>query len=116
MPICPVRLAQQGAAEARVEQPPSRRCAPTWRRGLRFLSRKVRNNLARAVGTAPDQPQGTEEHLRRFGAFTRHRDLGYVMALLSGIWNEMEQGRWEHAHAQLAMTMVSVEQTTIDNR
>ena len=79
-------------------------------------STAVRRRIALALGTQPDQPQDAEEYLRRFGAFGRHRDLGYVAMLAGGIWNKMEMADWEAAHAQMAMLMVALDQVTHDDR
>ena len=76
----------------------------------------VRKNMARALGTALDQPTDCEEYTRRHGTFGRHRDLGYVQMLVANVWNLLETDRVHAAHAAVSLLLVALEQTCLDDR
>ena len=61
-------------------------------------------------------PADAEEYLRRFGAFQRHRDLGHAQTLLAHMWNLLEMDQVDRAHAEVGLTLMALEQVTLDDR
>lgn len=119
-----------GAGEGAADLDSSSSSAVTGARGAAALERfaaiqaskpqevvtEVRRNLARMVGSTADSPQDALEYIRRHGGFGGKPDLGECMNILSSVWNDLELGKVDEAHAKVAMGMVAVDQASRDRR
>jgi len=76
----------------------------------------VRTNMAKALQTDPSSPQDAIEYWRRHGTFRNKSDLGHMAHLVAQIWNALEAGAYQEAHARVAMALVAADQAAQDSR
>ena len=80
------------------------------------VTAEVRRGMASASGTAPDGPQDAFEFVRRHGGFRNRSDIAHAVALVCPIWNALEVGEPETAHARCALALASLDQASRDGR
>ena len=80
------------------------------------VTQQIRTMVATANGSDPRSPQDALAFFRRQGCFAGHQDLGYLATGLAQVWNLLEVGSAEEAHARVGLLLVAADQTCFDNR
>ena len=80
------------------------------------VTAEIRKGMATALGTSADSPQDSFEYVRRHGGFRNRTDVAHAMALVCPIWNALEVGDPETAHARCALALASLDQAARDGR
>ena len=71
----------------------------------------IRANMAKASGTDPNSPQDAFLFFEKNGRFADHMKEGAFMSMiLAQIWNQLETGQVEAAHASTAVAMCAIDQ------
>ena len=76
----------------------------------------TRRLLARANGGDPSLPQDAVSFFTRFGTFQDGRDAAMLAWVLAHIWNHLELGETEAAHALTGIGLASVDQWSMTGR
>ena len=80
------------------------------------VAQAIRENMAGQLATGPSQPQDALEYLRRHCGFRERDDLAHMMVLVATVWNHMELGHDEQAHALAGLTLLAGDQASRDGR
>ena len=91
-----------------------------WRRRLEAepatIAVTIREMMARALATDPQQGQDALEFLRRFGTLKNHGDLAHCITMMAEVWNACEAGNYELAHAKCGLGLMAMDQASQDSR
>jgi len=80
------------------------------------VARAVRRLMGQASGTDPQSPQDALGYYTRYGTFQNNRDAALIAWLMGSLWNLMEVGAHDEAHALLGLGLAAVEQWGLSGR